>query len=289
MKIVLRKLILPAVLFLTGQQALAHGGGEKPLFVSPDGVDTGECIDSLNPCQSLAYALGVAGKGSVIRVATGTYPIEDPEDLFHVVSGVVQVTGGYERAENYARAGAGVSVLTGVPVEFRELLRSRGFHVIADRKGIDESETAKTLQLLELHEKQKSSLPATPCNGGFAGGLACNSVICWRTWHSGHQCPTYGSNDIWGFVDLNTNREYIMIGYNIGTACRRHQPGCRAKSDSSTGRIPAGHRGPADVRRDGRALAAYAYVTTDASTDGLYSSIWRSSSFDQSLSTSATL
>ncbi len=274
MKIVLRTLILASLLVLSGEHALAHSGGEKPLFVSTDGIDTGQCIDPLNPCRSLAYALKVAGKGSAIRVASGTYPIEDPEDLFHIVSGVMQVTGGYERAEHYARAGSGVSILTGVPVEFRELLRSRGFHVISDRKGIDDDESSKALQLLDLHERLKSSLPATPCSNGSAAGLACDSIdlLAHMAFQDFSASPTE-ANDVWGFVDLNTNREYVIAGYNIGTAVvdvtdpeRPREVGFIDGQDAIWRDIKVLQTFDAIANR----WQAYAYVTTDGSTDGLF-------------------
>ncbi len=274
MKTMLRNLILLAVLIVAGDYALAHGGGEKPLFVSPDGIDAGECIDQLNPCQSLAYALGIAGKGTSIRVASGNYPIEDPEVLFQVVSGVVQVTGGYKRSENFARAGSGISFITGVPLEFRDVLRARGFQVIVDRKGMDDSDTAKTLQLLDLHEKLKSSLPATPCSNGSAGGFACDAVdlLAHMAFQDISASPT-AANDIWGFVDLNTNREYIIIGYNIGTAVID-------VTDPELPREVGFIDGQNSIWRDIAVLQtfdavagrwqAYAYVTTDRATDGLF-------------------
>ncbi len=274
MKTIVRKLLLPTVLILASQQVAAHGGGEKPLFVSPDGVDTGLCDQQQAPCQSLAYALRVAGKGTEIRVAAGTYPVDDPEDLFHIVSGVMQVTGGYERSENFARAESSVSILTGVPVEFRELLRSRGFHVIADRKGIDSSKAAKALQLLDLHEKMKSSLPASPCISGSAGGLACDSIdlLAHMAFEDISASPG-AANDVWGFVDLNTGREYVIAGYNIGTAVID-------VTDPESPREVGFIDGQNATWRDIKVLQtfdatadrwhAYAYVTTDGSTDGLF-------------------
>lgn len=274
MKTITHKLILPATLILMGQHALAHGGGEKPLFVSPDGVDTGLCDRQQAPCQSLAYALRVAGKGSEIRVAAGTYPIDDPEDLFHIVSGVMQVTGGYERGENFAQAGSGVSILTGVPVEFRDLLRSRGFHVIVDRKGIDGSKTAKALQLLDLHEKMKSSLPATPCSNGSAAGLACDSIdlLAHMAFQDISASPN-AANDVWGFVDLNTGREYVVAGYNIGTAVIDVTD---PESPREVGFIDGQHSTWRDIKvlqtfdATSDRWQAYAYVTTDGSSDGLF-------------------
>ena len=38
----------------------------------------------------------------------------------------------------------GDSTLTGVPYEYREQLRGRGFRIVADRKGIDSNEVVAT-------------------------------------------------------------------------------------------------------------------------------------------------
>lgn len=274
---IIRALILPILLTLATQQVLAHGA-DKPLFVSPDGLDGGLCDNPSRPCRSISHALKVAGKGTEVRVAAGTYAIEHTEDLFHMVSGIIEVSGGYRRQDNFTAAGSGISILTGVPVEFRDELRKRGFHVITDRKGIDkgsdDSKSVKTRQLLDQHQKLASSLPATPCNNGSADGLACEAVdlLSHMAFQDISAAPT-AANDVWGFVDLNTNREYLIVGYNIGTAV----------IDVTNPELPreVGFIDGQDaVWRDIKVLQlfdttagrwrAYAYVTTDGSTDGLF-------------------
>lgn len=68
-------------------KAFAHGETDKPLYVADNGADRGRCDDPLNPCRSIAYALRFAGKGGRIQVAEGKYRMDNPEDLFHIVSG----------------------------------------------------------------------------------------------------------------------------------------------------------------------------------------------------------
>ncbi len=63
------------------------------------------------------------------------------------------------------------------------------------------------------------SLAATPCTSGFAAGFACDRIDLL----SHVELPDISSNpasgaDIWGFVDLNTHREYAIIGVRNGTA-----------------------------------------------------------------------
>jgi hypothetical protein len=211
-------LLFAASLFVA-KAVMAHGDTEKPLFVSVDGQDNGLCTDSQAPCRSISHALALAGKGSQIRVAAGTYPVENTEDLFHIVSGVMEVTGGYAPGDDFSLPGSGTSTLTGVPIEFRDMLRSRGFHVIADRKGIDGPEAAKALAMLDVHEQLKSSQPATPCVNGNAGNLACSNMdLLAHVAHADVSASPSSSNDVWGFSDLNTGREYVIAGFNIGTA-----------------------------------------------------------------------
>ena len=50
------------------------------------------------PCATIGYALTQAGKGGQIRVTEGAYTIEKAEDLFHLISGVVDVNGGYRKS-----------------------------------------------------------------------------------------------------------------------------------------------------------------------------------------------
>ena len=144
--------------------AQAHGDPEIPLYVAEDGLDTGRCNNQLAPCGSISYALSQAGKGTEIRVAEGSYEITSSEDLFHLLSDVVTVVGGYRSPDSPFAARPGLSVLTGVPYVYRELLNERGFHIVADRKGIDNRNAADAAQLLSLHQSLKSSLPLTPCN-----------------------------------------------------------------------------------------------------------------------------
>jgi choice-of-anchor B domain-containing protein len=266
-------LLFAASLFVA-KAVMAHGDTEKPLFVSVDGQDNGLCTDSQAPCRSISHALALAGKGSQIRVAAGTYPVENTEDLFHIVSGVMEVTGGYAPGDDFSLPGSGTSTLTGVPIEFRDMLRSRGFHVIADRKGIDGPEAAKALAMLDVHEQLKSSQPATPCVNGNAGNLACSNMdLLAHVAHADVSASPSSSNDVWGFSDLNTGREYVIAGFNIGTAVfdvtdpeQPREIGFIDGQNASWRDIKVLQTYDAAEER----WKAYAYVTTDGSSDGLF-------------------
>jgi choice-of-anchor B domain-containing protein len=241
--------------------AFAHGDEEQLLFVAMDGSDASDCTDSAAPCRTIGYAMSRVGKLGQIRVASGTYPVDDAEQLFQLVSGDVDIIGDS-------------STLTGVPAKFAAHLSERGFHVLADQKGIDIAAAARTDEMLALHASLQSSMPATPCTGGSANGLPCSGVDLLS--HFGLadiSARPGGSADVWGFVDLNSNREYAIVGFNIGT-------GIFDVTDPENPREVGFIDGQQTSWRDikvyqywddaaGRFMA-FAYVTTDGASDGLF-------------------
>ena len=265
---------LAAAAILACGHARGHGDADLPLYVAEGGIDAGDCLDAANPCGSIAYALGRATKGGQVQVASGTYRVENAEDIFHLVSGVVSVTGGHERGGARTGARAGVSVLAGVPFRYRELLADQGFEVIADSKGADEQQSAEADKLLAVHQSLKSSIPATPCNGGMAAGLPCSNVdLLSHVGFNDMSRNVSAGNDVWGFVDLNTGREYAIAGFNIGTAVFDVTDPTNPREVGFVDGQPATWR---DIKvyqfHDDAAgrWRAYAYVTTDGSTDGLF-------------------
>ena len=258
---------------LTGL-ARAHGDADLPLFIAEHGVNTGDCLDESNPCGSIAYTLSRAGKGSQIRIAKGTYAVNSPEDVFHLVSGVIDVSGGYIFGDKTGLQPAGESILTGIPFEYRELLKDRGIRVIQDQKGIDQEPARAAGKLLDLHRQLKSSLPATPCEEGTAAGLPCANVdLLSHVGFNDVSADPISANDIWGFVDLNTGREYAIVGFNLGT-------GVFDVTDPTNPREVGFVDGQSATWRDIKVYQhydsiagrwnAYAYVTTDGSSDGLF-------------------
>ena len=57
---------------------------------------------------------------------------------------------------------------------------------------------------------------ATSCVGGFAGIYPCNNVDLLA--HIPDYTTSGSAADVWGFMDLNSNREYVIVGYSTGTA-----------------------------------------------------------------------
>ncbi len=256
------------ILLLGTATAFAHSDLEKPLFVSLDGKDAGNCQDVSSPCGSIAYALSNAGKGGVIRVTAGRYAINSDDTLFYLVSGVVDVRGGFDPLTGEATGAR--TTLTGVPSQYRAELTERGFHVLADQKA----DASATQAMLDKRESMLAGMKTAPCQSGQVNGLDCQGVDLLSHIPLGDFSANPGASaDVWGFIDLNTGREYAFIGFDIGAAVVDI-------SDPESPREVGFVDGQATVWRDikvqqgfntssGR-WEAYAYVTTDGVGDGLF-------------------
>ena len=111
---------------------------------------------------------------------------------------------------------------------------------------------------------------ATPCVGGFAGIYPCSNVDLLA------QIPDYTTSgnaaDVWGFMDLNSDREYVIVGYNTGTAVFDVTD---AENPREVGFILGQSRAWRDAKiyqfwntTDNR-WNAYAYVSAEDAADGL--------------------
>ncbi len=259
---------------IASDQLHAHGGADETLYVAETGTDRDRCLDPREPCRTLGYALAVAGKGSRVQLAPGTYAVADTGDLFHIVSGMIDVVGGVAPGNEFRGPSDGVAVLTGIPVEYRELLRDRGLHVIADRKNIDGPIVAEAEKLLSLHRQLKAGATASPCVAGMAGELECDAVdLLAHFSFADISTPPSSATDVWGFVDLNTDREYAIVAYNIGTAVIDVTD---PADPIEVGFIDGQRASWRDVKvyqyfdADESRWMSYAYVTTDGSSDGLF-------------------
>jgi choice-of-anchor B domain-containing protein len=247
---------------------------EPLLYVDQDGEDSGLCNDVARPCRSIDYALQQAGKGTQIRVAGGAYDVTSTEVLFHIVSGVVDIDGGFDRDGGFAKPGAAVTTLTGVPLQYSAMLNARGFHVIVDQKGSQRVSAEKTDKMLAVHRQLKSGAAIEECSGGMAGTLPCERVdlLGHIAFNDLRTRPTV-ANDIWGFVDLNSGREYVITGFNTGSAVFDIGDPENPREVGFVGGQNSTWRDVKILQRYDTAMArwrAYAYVTTDATSDGLH-------------------
>jgi choice-of-anchor B domain-containing protein len=241
-----------------------------PLFVSTTGVDMGSCEDSAAPCKSIGYALRRVGKNGQIRVANGSFELAAMEDVVYMLSGAIDVRGGFHEADNFAVRSGPETTLIGVPAEFAGDLARRGFRVIADSKSIGDPVDNQSKAIVENQLSLQANAAATPCVDGSAGTFACDNVDLLA--HVAERTASARGADIWGFMDLNTNREYAIVAYSVGTAVFD-------VSNPEDPREVGFVDGQATTWRDIKVLQfwnvadrrwnAFAYVTADNASDGL--------------------
>ncbi|WP_026377092.1 choice-of-anchor B family protein [Aestuariibacter salexigens] len=268
-------IVTTTILLLIGgisQEVKAHGEGERARFVATNGTDKGDCKNRFRPCRSIAYAARQANKGDEIQVAQGQYQINDSDELFYLVSQIVPVKGGYSPTDHYQiqNPDAFLTTLSGIPSAYAKQLRQQGFHIIVDNKGNESLLTESELASVELIQNSQSS---TPCNNGSADGFSCRNISLMA--HIAlNKLPTQSSsaNDIWGHVDLNTMKEYAIIGLRSGIAVID-------VSSPTAPRVIGSVGGQSTTWRDikvyqyydtaNQRWRAYAYATADSVSEGL--------------------
>jgi choice-of-anchor B domain-containing protein len=138
----------------------------------------------------------------------------DPESFLF---GTIKAAGGYTPADHFAwpDADANPTILVGVDPRYRQAMGRMGFQWAADlasaQMGIVDRSPAQALQSTQF-------VPAA-CVQGFAGQFPCRNIdfqaqIALNQFST---VPTSAAN-LWGFVDLNDNREYAVVGLRNGTA-----------------------------------------------------------------------
>ena len=210
-----------ALLMLFCSLAWGHGEHEVPRYVAAQGKDAGNCKLPVRPCRTIRYAQSKAGKGDRILVAAGTYPVRTAEDVFMLTGGMLDVQGGFDRFDHFARQAPdrNHTTLVGVPLEFRQQLRDQGFHVVVDRKGLRPQQRRVLEEFRAGYAAMHASSGEVPCSDGRAGEFPCSGVdLLSHVALTDLQVEPATANDVWGYVDLNTEREYALLGLRNGLA-----------------------------------------------------------------------
>ena len=248
----------------------------KPRYLAGAGHDQGDCLNRFRPCRSLSYAITQAGKGDSIQVAEGTYSITQSAQLFDLLSAAGRVKAGFSQYSGYSeRNASGTTVLIGVPPEFRERFEAAGFTVIADTKSLDVSAAeARRMAKLTMQVRQsEKSHAAAACVGNLSATFPCESVSLLSHLSFADLAPTSArGNDVWGFTDLNTGREYAFMGMENGVAVvditdpqAPEQVGSGTGSNTTWRDIKVYQVFDSAAQR----WRAYAYATADAVPDPL--------------------
>ena len=202
---------------LAGSSAPALADDPAPVYVAVQGRDVGDCGLPVRPCRTIAYALGQARKGSELRIAAGTYAVTEVADVFRLLGGSVRPRAGYTRFDHFAKADPDRhrTVIAGVPPRFRDALMALGFDVVADPKALN----ARTRQAIQTYDAVRTSSGPAQCTDGMSGVHACRNIdMLARVALADTSARATGANDVWGFKDLNTEREYAFLGLQEGLA-----------------------------------------------------------------------
>lgn len=247
----------------------AHGTKHPTRFIAPNGVDQGDCTDSHNPCATVSYAVEMSGKGDNVYIAEGEYSSKGM-DVFYLLSGLVEIEAGYSSKDHFTKQEPtkNKTIFYGVPPEYREKIRKMGFQVVTDQKAEEIELSLKEQKLIASFTTMKTSTqPFTACSNGFAGDYECRNIdMQSRVANAALHATAPSLNDIWGFVDMNDNKEYAIVGLQNGTAV---VDVTNATSPTTIGYVQGVNSTWRDLKvyqyfddTDNR-YKAYAYVTTE--------------------------
>lgn len=269
------KIIVSILLLLAiySQDTTAHSEHDKARFVSNQGEDVGRCNNRARPCKSILYAAQHANKGDKILIGQGRYRVENDQELFYLLSKTLPVLGGFSRIDLFRAQNPGQypTFISGVPRDFAEQLSEQGFTVIVDQKNPGEASFAMGKEILDAQNQRQQNVA---CENGSADIYACSNVSLLSHIPLG-DFPSNPSaaNDIWGHYDLNTQKEYALIGLrNAIAAVDITNP----EKPVVVGSIPGQSTVWRDIKvyqfydHDMRMWRSYAYVTADGASDGLF-------------------
>ena len=252
---------------------LGHADHDKARFVSPDGYDIGKCDDPEKPCKTVSYAGLKSNKGDRILLAEGNYVVDEVDSLFYLLSDLVPVEGSYSKSSNFKKSDKShITRLIGVPLEFAEKLAAKGFTVVIDSKAIDINKTKEIRDKVGIYERLAVKKEAADCEFGLAGDHPCENMdLLAHVPLSAFSVNPSAANDIWGFYDLNDNREYAIIGLRNGV-------GVVEVTDPTNPRVVGSVASQSTAWRDLKVYQyfdheddrwkSYAYVTADSASVG---------------------
>ena len=234
------------------------------------GANATDCLDHDLPCRSIQYALAQAEPGNTVKVAAGIYDMSgvEPETFLF---GTIKASGGYTPEDHFAWSDpdANPTILVGVDPRYRQAMGRMGFQWAADlasaQMGIVDTSPAPALQSTQV-------VPAA-CVQGFALQFPCNNID-FQAQIALNQFSTIPASaaNLWGFVDLNDNREYAVIGLRNGTAVVEvtdptspREVGTIAGNASAWREVKIYQHFDAPTNQ----YRAYAYVSTEAPNSGI--------------------
>jgi choice-of-anchor B domain-containing protein len=263
------RFLAPALLTVAGAAGASHDESIGARFVQANGADAGTCLDHHAPCFSMQYALAQAQPGNTVKVGAGIFDLTgvDPNTFLH---GPVHATGGYDATDHFleSRPLRVRSIVTGVDARYRHALAVRGFYWA-------ESAAAAAANVVSVDGAALQAVSGGPatCTQGLAGPFPCRNLD-FQAQVSLAQLssqPVSAAN-VWGFVDLNDDREYAVLGLRNGTAIVEVTDPANPREVVTIPGNPSPWR---EVKvfqvfdAGANRWRAFAYVTTEAANSGL--------------------
>jgi len=199
--------ILTALLLCTTAVVIAHDDIEGTRYVAPGGSDEGECEHRDEPCRTLAFAMSHVRQGDAIKVAAGTYDFSGL-DLEELLFGKQGLRAGYSADDDFGvdDPERNRAFVVGANPRFINTLIANGFTPI-DANGAAIARAAQQFQA------------PTACANGQAGAFPCwNIDFLAQIALTGFSSSPASAANLWGFVDRDDNREYVLMGLRNGTA-----------------------------------------------------------------------
>ena len=253
----------------------AHAEHDKPRYVSTTGVDAGECEDIDTPCLTIGYAARMSNKGDIVKVEEGTYHFKDVSNIFYLTNDLVKIRGGYGKGGQYKKPNpkAFPTYITGIPSEFHNELKDKGFSPLQDSKAMSKADRKILNQKLAAVKSLSEAQSNVPCVDGKAGEFVCQNLdlVAHLPLPDMSSNPN-SANDIWGHVDLNTGIEYALLGVNTGVHVFDISNPAEPKE---VGHIEGQNTNWRDIKvyqyfsRETKSWQAYAYSSADGAFEGI--------------------
>ncbi len=240
-----------------------------PRYVHEQGEDAGDCTNVFRPCKTLKYALTRAGKGDPVLVGRGTYQIANADELFSLRTATHRLKASMSKMSHYTEQDKSnnLSTLIGVPANQRDNFEALGFRVIADSKTISREEQVEMSGLMQKMQAANTSRKPVDCINNTASVFPCENIhLRSQINMEDLKSNAFYASDIWGFQDLNTLREYVIVGLDTGASVVD-------VSNPDEPQVIGVHNGVINDWRDIKILQqwsanenrwkAYAYITTE--------------------------
>jgi len=211
---------LTALLLLASSLSFSHDDLRGTRYVAMEGVDAGDCDHAHDPCRTIAYAIEHAPTGATVKVAEGIFSVEglSVDDVLHGKTGVL---GGYSTADEFKHQDPDLYLtrIYGLQHADRDRLMAHGLRLMVDRVMTRDGRGGGSIGGVSARsEPQAVRAAAANCVQGLAGAFPCRNIdlLAQLRLVDLSTRPNSMSN-VWGFVDLDDDREYAVVGVSNAT------------------------------------------------------------------------